>query len=76
MLVAEVVYDWIRLWDVEQPNSPVQRFSPASTSLDVEFHPDGERLAVALKSGGIEMRKVKTGRLAGKLQFDTPNNLP
>ncbi|HRE48502.1 MAG TPA: WD40 repeat domain-containing protein [Aggregatilineales bacterium] len=77
MLLAETRFDSsISLRDMEQPDSAVRRIKLASQALEIEFHPNGERLAVALKSGGIEIRKVKTGRLAGKLQLDTPKNMP
>lgn len=78
MLLAEVSYigSKISLRNLEQPDTPVWEVKLVSEALEVEFHPDCERLAVLLKSGGIEMRSVKTGYLAGKLQLDTPKNMP
>lgn len=69
MLLAEIsdTRSKISLRDVEHPNTPVWEVKQVSEALDVEFHPDSEKLAVSLKNGSVEIRSVKTGQLLTKL---------
>lgn len=66
----------ISLRNLAQPNTSVWEIEPDSEALDVEFHPEGRSLAIALSSGSVELRDVKTGRLNGVLNSHTSTNIP
>lgn len=67
-LLAEVngTRSAVRLRSITQPEVTLWEAHFTPKVLDVEFHPDGEWLAVSLTGGDIELRNVKTGRLLNR----------
>jgi hypothetical protein len=53
----------LRVRHLDRPDQILWEVAFTSQLCDVEFHPDGERIAVVLDTGSIELRAVKTGSL-------------